>query len=100
MSHRNEFSADYSVPTEIDALVESGLLRDESWHNDVCPRFESHETGRRIWVEHINPELREWTPCSRYAVFALNEYLDQDDGDPIYCGDDLNEALSAMGVTA
>ena len=39
--------------------------------------------------------MRE-TEGLRYAVFALNEYHAHADDDPIYYGDDINDALRAM----
>ena len=95
MSWIDEFGAEYAVPAEITAKVESGAWVDNSWHNDVSPSFDSHETGRRIWVEHPDPDLREWEN-PRYAVFALNEYHEHASDDTIYHGDDLAEAMRAM----
>lgn len=49
----------YDVPTEIQQLVDDGTLKDLSYKNDTCPRFETADGNYDIWVEHPECDLRE-----------------------------------------
>lgn len=68
-TYRTEFTDfDYDIP-------ELPGFRDESWHNDVCPKFVSHDDKLTIWIDYKDPGLREegghsddgyqFTICSR-----------------------------------
>lgn len=70
-----EFGVDYAVP---EAFSTDPRLVDISWHNDICPSFivasdDDPEGVWRIWVEHVNPELREYPEQPRIFVSSLNE---------------------------
>ena len=96
-----EFGSAYDVPPDVRDLVEAGALRDVSWHNDTAPSFvrgddmedaDADESNcRKLWVEHIDPMMREDTRF-RFAVTV--------DCDTLYQGDDLNAAIVAMGFVA
>jgi len=34
-------------------------FEDTSWHNDACPSFTSDQIGLTIWVDYLDPALRE-----------------------------------------
>lgn len=75
MSWEREFSAGYSVPESIVALVRLGYLQDESWHNDVCPSFGAElmdGTHLKLWVGHPDPEhgSRQEGCSTRFAVLV------------------------------
>lgn len=45
-------------------------FEDSSWHNDTCPSFErplSHGVSIRVWVEHQDPEQRDYL-VNRFAI--------------------------------
>lgn len=94
---RAEFSEDFAVPHEIDALIHAGELADMSWHNDVSPSFalEAHllisESPRRLWVHHPDPAQREAEGARRFVVCEPS-----DDMNALYEGDDLQAALAAL----
>jgi hypothetical protein len=87
---RSEFSDEFAVPSEIEALVAAGELADLSWHNDTCPSFgwssdRDSEQDLRIWVDHPEEGKRErfndrvdrfmtlWTvSCSIQAEFRTD----------------------------
>ena len=99
-----EFGAKWQVPPQIDALVGSGLLADESWHNDSCPRF-SHQEGNNVVilsVDHVDPAQREYEPVNRFQVWI--QPCDSDgcrglSAEYVYDGDDVDEAIRVTTAT-
>lgn len=94
-----EHGSSYAVPERVLALVAEGRLYDDSWHNDVCPRFDTALRGRTLtlWIEHPDPNEREDGPeTKRYLVqeFDEEDYFVED----IIATDNLNEALTKMGM--
>lgn len=52
-TYRTEFpDFDYDIP------VLQGF-RDESWHNDVCPKLVSDDDKLTIWIDYTDPTKRE-----------------------------------------
>ena len=83
MSYAAEFNADdYNVP---DLLLEDPW-EDESWHNDLCPRFT--EGTVTVWVSEINPDLRE-VYMEQYVV------IDSED-DIIFSSDDVDQLIDFL----
>ena len=65
MSYKTEFP-DFVLDVEIPEG-----FSDQSWHNDVCPRFEKDFPDGRyltIWVDFADPTEREYSNCHRLAV--------------------------------
>jgi hypothetical protein len=65
MTYKTEFP-DFVLDVEIP----EGFT-DQSWHNDVCPRFERDLPDGRylvIWVDFADPKEREYSNCHRFAV--------------------------------
>ena len=89
-----EHGSEYEVPPVVARMVEQGKLFDHSYHNDVCPRFDSSVSGGGVtlWVEHEVASKRECP--ARFAVqsYDANYNIVAD----IYVGDDLSEALAAI----
>lgn len=91
-----EFGKAYAVPAEIDALVRTGVLHDESWRNDACPSFvvvgtEGSEDPVRLWVEHPDVKMRETESLTRFLVGAGGS-----DRPALYDGDDVRLAIAAL----
>jgi len=97
-SWASEFGSDYDVPGEVEALVQAGYVFDDSWHNDVCPSFVISGTeteaydGYKLWVEHVNPDLREWAgEGDRFVI------TDGANGhEPVLETDDINKAVAKV----
>jgi hypothetical protein len=79
-----EHGTQFAVPPEIDALVRAGELCDESWHNDISPRFVNHYTHRELWVHHPDSLVRE-LPMQRFVACSTESVL--------YEGDDVRLAI-------
>src|SRR5262245_56752308 len=74
-TYKNQFDADYAVPTAIMRLVDTGQLTDMSWHDDVCPSFcpaDVKDDSIRLWVDHPDPQQRE-LGGKRYKIALYNE---------------------------
>lgn len=92
MSWKTEFGDDYKVPTVI-----SSFLKDESYRNDACPSFvtsdcerdEDGEARYKLWVEHPDPDKREFDG-PRLIV------SDRDTATDLYAGESPEEALRAL----
>ena len=67
---RSEFPSDFAVPCEIEALVENGVLIDQSWHNDTCPSFQMRGTEIVLWIDHPEIAQREFPDevCKRFTI--------------------------------
>jgi hypothetical protein len=63
---------------------------DISWHNDTCPSFECGNV--RIWIDYADPEQREFSTPTRFAVVPFNE--DADHFDALLESDDWSEILT------
>jgi len=69
VSWKEEFGEEFAVPPEI-----SNQMLDDSWHNDVCPRFTSPDISNIVvWVDHPDPDQREMCG-SRFTVIVEKEY--------------------------
>ncbi len=90
---KQEFSGSYDIPRQIEDKVDTAEYEDISWHNDVCPSFVCTATMRRLWVEHPEPQMREWDAMPRYAVFQMDENYEAVTGHPLYEGDNLDVAM-------
>lgn len=99
---RAEFGADYAVPPEVSA---AGLI-DVSWHNDACPSFirpedeadfiDGHgQCVARLWVEHPDPDQREYRATKRYSV-TIEGGDTPDDGPAFESETDIAGALAAL----
>jgi hypothetical protein len=108
MTWKKEFGYNWKVPHAVDALVEAGKLTDESWHNDAMPRFWTGPEGEwpkyELWVAHWDPRVRADKLRGDY-IGNTDRYLvsfmpddDLNNAESRYSGDDLGEALKAMGL--
>ena len=91
-----EFGEAFGVPAEVDELVESGVLGDQSWHHDICPSFTcTTKDGWTItlYVEHVNRWDRKY--INKQTLWRLGKYT-EDDQSCVYEGDDLTECLAAL----
>lgn len=101
-----EFSERWAVPKEIDDLVASGFLKDESWHNDTMPLFTATLADGAVItlaVDAAEPEMREYETGQRFSVAVtednnsgIDEYLGERLPVYVYEGNDLNEAIAAI----
>ncbi len=116
----SEHGADYNVPR---VIAEHPSLTDESWHNDVCPRFtgnlsesipvpspwgggDIHADRFTLWVEHPDDERREAAggQC-RFFIFlgwsCVGDVREEGDADdPTVDTDSLKEILAWLGKHA
>lgn len=78
---RNQFGFDYSLPQDLINYLESMGFQDDSWGNDVSPKWtkfleDKHEPQENddkpdsiiVWLDHENPSKREITHRKRYRV--------------------------------
>jgi hypothetical protein len=89
----NEFGPAYDVPREITSCP---MLEDTSWGNDCSPSFTVRGTNIVLWVEHPEPERREFGG-PRFVVLRRDDG-DSREQDMLYSGDNVIEAL-AIAIT-
>jgi hypothetical protein len=88
---------DIDIAAEAAVLLAAGWI-DQSWHNDVCPRFVSADNARVLWIDHADPEQRE-TMGARFIVQALDVDGEIDwDLDALLATDDWAEVLQFIGL--
>ena len=69
MSFKDEFPKEYAISEAIQQLVGAGFLVDESWHNDMCPKFAVvNRPYHTLWCEPERPEDREFPEGTRYRI--------------------------------
>lgn len=56
-------------PADMPALPAG--FEDASWHNDACPSFVSDPVGLLIWVDYLDPALREFD--GKYPRFTVQQ---------------------------
>ena len=64
MTYQTEFS-DYPV-ADMPAIPADFV--DNSWHNDVCPSFVSNDLWMTIWVDYLDPAMRETAYEHRFRL--------------------------------
>jgi hypothetical protein len=75
MGYAREFrSEEYAIPGFLFTNID---WEDVSWHNDVCPRWESERLRIAIWVDCIDPTQREYDDWKQYTVCSI---VREDDG--------------------
>lgn len=72
-----------------------GSWIDKSWRNDTAPSFQVC-TGPmaepvEMWIDYLDPALREIIAAPRFSLYRRSC---DDDLDPIYTGDDYDEAMA------
>ncbi len=75
---RTQFDpAVYPVPSNVlNALLGMGWT-DQSYRNDICPRFEQMARGWVLFVEAVRPEDRE-TGGWRFTVYQVTDDVAED----------------------
>lgn len=91
-TYRTEFPEFGDVP-EVAELLSMGM-RDESWHNDSCPRIVSPSRSAIVWIEHADPQLREPADGPRFCVQVIGSD-DHSEHPFAYIGDDWQCARAA-----
>lgn len=69
----SEFGEDFAPPAEVLALVNSGMLRDTAWHNDIAPSFRVGTSPYVLWCDAADVSLRELTEGRRFWFTHDNE---------------------------
>ena len=95
--YKREHGQHFRLPQEITDLVTQGKLIDHSWHNDVCPRFDSDVAPpwKVLWVDEEDPAHREAGPDqARYVVQQFDE--DDDWVADLLVTDDLQAAIQCV----
>ena len=84
-----EFGLEAGVPA-----VVAEAMNDDSWHNDICPKFRSKlREGIVLWVDFPDPADREMGG-SRYSVCLWDEEVPT--GKTVLNTEDLSEALAKV----
>ncbi len=69
-------------------------FHDSSWHNDTCPSYSNENYSIRIWINYVDPALREFGfEGARFAA-----YVETEDGDSplIAASDNWHVILDAV----
>jgi hypothetical protein len=70
---------------------------DVSWHNDMCPAFESAALGLTVWIDHSDPQRREFPESHRFAVYEGTSETGQADS-PVLTADDWSEVVAFIAA--
>ena len=100
--YAKEFPLEAKPPQELIDLVDADVLKDNSWHNDICPHFEAtlierpgdeESTLLHVWSDWIKPEEREYPDCKRFRVFILEDETQTKDWHTVCETNDVHEAV-------
>lgn len=73
----SEFGFDWQVPAE---FTSGPKLRDDSWHNDICPKFTLVSNERiTLWSDHPEVDQREMGGKRFVVTEDENTLLETDD---------------------
>lgn len=64
---------------------------DASWKNEVCPAWDNAALGLRIWIEHPDPEKREFVGEDDPGRFFVQRVTGASFGDHILVSDNWAE---------
>lgn len=82
------------------ALQDDTVWRDESWHNDACPRFRHKRTGLAVWVAEANEDAREFPGEPRFVLVETDDSepdgLGGRDPDILATSDDWADIVAAV----
>lgn len=67
-------------------------FHDESWHNDACPKLVSEDRKLGIWVDYLDPDLRESSGGKRFIVsnFEVEPSME------LFSSDDWDQVVSIV----
>ena len=46
---------------------------DISWHNDACPNFHNAALGLCVFVDYLNPAMRDYPDTERFTLYRVDE---------------------------
>ena len=70
-------------------------FEDVSWCNDMCPAFESKALKLSLWVDHSDPEGREFPESDRFTIYKGTSETGQDDM-PLLATSDWSEVIAFL----
>lgn len=87
MTYATEFP-DFDLQVAVPADWE-----DVSWHNDVCPSFQT-PNGLRVWIDYADPAEREF---DGYPRFVASRYTaDMEYIEDVIATEDWSQLLAAV----
>lgn len=66
MTHKLFSNYDGELPA-LDGFV------DDSWHNDACPSMINETRGLKLWVDYVDPNLRECSGAGKRYTLCIAE---------------------------
>ena len=71
---KKEFPNFPLLEEEVIRLLEKiGFVRDDSWHNEVCPSFLSDSGKWKLMVDHPVRSFREFDCNHRFSLYQLED---------------------------
>lgn len=67
---------------------------DTSWHNDACPSAEVAAKHVKVWIDYLDPSMREFDGELRFTVERLDEDREHRSEDPWFQTDNWEEVLA------
>jgi hypothetical protein len=69
-------------------------FEDHSWHNDMCPRFESEALSLSLWIDHSDPEKREWPEMDRFTIYEGTSFTEHMNDEPTLATSDWSDVVA------
>ena len=70
---------------------------DSSWHNDVCPSLTKDNGMWKIWVDYVDPAMREFPDGKRFTVSTTGSLSELDNHDRLKT-DNWQDVLDFFGI--
>ena len=97
MTHLTEFP---DFPAADMPQMPEGFV-DQSWHNETCPGFDNEALGLKIWVDYLDPEMRELQGFHRFTLVAIDAEFQTIEGHAHnMTSDNWDEILKAVADVA
>lgn len=71
------YSSEFPNRPPIEFEIPEGFV-DESWNQDVCPKFYNEELGVVLWVEEPDASKREFPEMGRFCLVRVTPLEDGD----------------------
>jgi hypothetical protein len=92
MNYQNEFP-DYPVADM--PLIPAGF-EDSSWHNNSAPSFENRALGLSIWIDFLDPTMRDIEGGERFLVHDIDSEGAFTNDDAILSTDSWDDVLALV----
>jgi len=73
--YQPDYRQEFPDRMPIDVAIPDGFV-DDSWRNDICPKFVNIDAGLLLWIEEPDPAERETSDWPRFLLERVERLPD------------------------